>query len=103
MLTNEQRAAYERDGVIVVPNVFSAAEIDELSAGPARQCERMRGLIRPRLTTFVVLVLVGLAGLVSSEPFVPAIAGDTARLKTNKHPSKARIHFLLRLTAFINP
>ena len=30
MLTDAQRAAYECDGVIVVPNVFSAAEIDEL-------------------------------------------------------------------------
>ena len=30
MLSNAQRAAYERDGVIVVPEVFSRAEIDEL-------------------------------------------------------------------------
>jgi len=30
MLSDAQRAAYERDGVIVVPEVFSAAEIDEL-------------------------------------------------------------------------
>src|SRR3984893_11383396 len=30
MLSNAQRAAYERDGFIVVPDVFSAAEIDEL-------------------------------------------------------------------------
>jgi phytanoyl-CoA hydroxylase len=30
MLTDQQRAAYERDGVIVVPDVFSQAEIDEL-------------------------------------------------------------------------
>jgi hypothetical protein len=51
----------------------------------------------------VVLVLAVLAALVSSEPLVPAIAGDTARLKTKKHPSKARIHFLLRLTANVNP
>jgi phytanoyl-CoA hydroxylase len=32
MLSNAQRAAYDRDGVIVVPDVFSAAEIDELRA-----------------------------------------------------------------------
>ena len=32
MLSNAQRAAYECDGVIVVPDVFSAAEIDELRA-----------------------------------------------------------------------
>jgi ectoine hydroxylase-related dioxygenase (phytanoyl-CoA dioxygenase family) len=31
MLTDAQRAAYDRDGVIVVPDVFSAAEIAELS------------------------------------------------------------------------
>jgi hypothetical protein len=43
------------------------------------------------------VVLAALA--LSSESLVPAIAGDTARLKTKKHPSKARIHFLLRLTA----
>jgi phytanoyl-CoA hydroxylase len=30
MLSNKQRAAYERDGFIVVPEVFSPAEIDEL-------------------------------------------------------------------------
>ena len=30
MLSDQQRAAYERDGVIVVPEVFSPAEIDEL-------------------------------------------------------------------------
>jgi hypothetical protein len=30
MLTDAQRTAYERDGCIVVPNVFSPAEIDEL-------------------------------------------------------------------------
>ena len=30
LLTEAQRAAYERDGFIVVPDVFSAAEIDEL-------------------------------------------------------------------------
>src|SRR5260370_35343516 len=30
MLSDAQRAAYDRDGVIVVPDVFSAAEIDEL-------------------------------------------------------------------------
>jgi phytanoyl-CoA hydroxylase len=30
MLSNAQRAAYERDGFIVVPDVFSAAEIDKL-------------------------------------------------------------------------
>ena len=30
MLTEAQRAAYDRDGVIVVPDVFSPAEIDEL-------------------------------------------------------------------------
>src|SRR2546426_971963 len=30
MLSDEQRAAYQRDGVIVVPEVFSPAEIDEL-------------------------------------------------------------------------
>src|SRR5437764_5361926 len=30
MLTDAQRDAYERDGFIVVPEVFSAAEIDEL-------------------------------------------------------------------------
>ena len=30
MLSNAQRAAYERDGVIVVPEVFSPNEIDEL-------------------------------------------------------------------------
>jgi hypothetical protein len=30
MLTDAQRTAYERDGFIVVPNVFSPAEIDEL-------------------------------------------------------------------------
>src|SRR6478672_13556747 len=30
MLTDMQRAAYDRDGVIVVPDVFTAAEIDEL-------------------------------------------------------------------------
>ena len=30
MLTDAQRVAYERDGFFVVPNVFSAAEIDEL-------------------------------------------------------------------------
>ena len=30
MLTDAQRAAYERDGFIVVPDVFSAAEIEEL-------------------------------------------------------------------------
>src|SRR5262245_47166719 len=30
ILSEAQRAAYERDGVIVVPDVFSAAEIDEL-------------------------------------------------------------------------
>ena len=30
MLSNAQRAAYEQDGFIVVPDVFSAAEIDEL-------------------------------------------------------------------------
>ena len=30
MLTNAQRAAYDRDGFIVVPDVFSAGEIDEL-------------------------------------------------------------------------
>ena len=32
MLTQSQRAAYDRDGVIVVPDVFSAAEIAELRA-----------------------------------------------------------------------
>jgi len=32
MLSNAQRAAYDRDGVIVVPDVFSTAEIDELRA-----------------------------------------------------------------------
>ena len=32
MLTNAQRAAYDRDGFIVVPDVFSAAEIAELRA-----------------------------------------------------------------------
>jgi phytanoyl-CoA hydroxylase len=32
MLSNAQRAAYDRDGVIVVPDVFSAAEIEELCA-----------------------------------------------------------------------
>jgi len=32
MLTDTQRAAYDRDGVIVVPDVFSAAEIAELRA-----------------------------------------------------------------------
>jgi ectoine hydroxylase-related dioxygenase (phytanoyl-CoA dioxygenase family) len=32
MLTDAQRAAYDRDGVIVVPDVFSAAEIAELRA-----------------------------------------------------------------------
>ena len=32
LLTEAQRAAYERDGFIVVPDVFSAAEIDELRA-----------------------------------------------------------------------
>ncbi len=32
MLSNAQRAAYDRDGVIVVPEVFSLAEIDELRA-----------------------------------------------------------------------
>src|SRR5215207_239899 len=30
MLTDQQRAAYDRDGFIVVPDVFSPAEIDEL-------------------------------------------------------------------------
>src|SRR5215213_7884608 len=30
MLTDAQRVAYERDGFIVVPDVFSPAEIDEL-------------------------------------------------------------------------
>src|ERR1051325_5533830 len=30
MLTDAQRAAYDRDGVIVVPDVFSAAEVEEL-------------------------------------------------------------------------
>jgi phytanoyl-CoA hydroxylase len=30
MLTEAQRAAYDRDGVIVVPDVFSGAEIEEL-------------------------------------------------------------------------
>src|SRR5712692_3584495 len=30
MLSNAQRAAYDRDGVIVVPDVFTAAEVDEL-------------------------------------------------------------------------
>jgi ectoine hydroxylase-related dioxygenase (phytanoyl-CoA dioxygenase family) len=30
MLTDAQRAAYDRDGFFVVPDVFSAAEIDEL-------------------------------------------------------------------------
>lgn len=30
MLTDDQKAAYERDGVIVVPDVFTAAEIAEL-------------------------------------------------------------------------
>src|SRR5262245_57495721 len=32
MLTEAQRAAYDRDGVIVVPDVFTAAEIAELRA-----------------------------------------------------------------------
>jgi len=32
MLTDHQRQAYERDGVIVIPDVFSAAEIAELRA-----------------------------------------------------------------------
>ena len=32
MLSESQRAAYDRDGVIVVADVFSAAEIDELRA-----------------------------------------------------------------------
>ena len=32
ILTEAQRTAYERDGFIVVPDVFSAAEIDELRA-----------------------------------------------------------------------
>src|SRR5579872_1165288 len=32
MLTDTQRAAYERDGVIVVPDVFTVAEIAELRA-----------------------------------------------------------------------
>jgi hypothetical protein len=32
ILTDAQRAAYERDGFIVVPDVFSAAEIAELGA-----------------------------------------------------------------------
>jgi hypothetical protein len=30
MLTDGQRAAYDRDGFIVVPDVFSAEEIEEL-------------------------------------------------------------------------
>ena len=30
ILSDAQRAAYDRDGFIVVPDVFSAAEIDEL-------------------------------------------------------------------------
>src|SRR6266446_579900 len=30
MLSDAQRAAYDRDGVIVVPDVFTAAEVDEL-------------------------------------------------------------------------
>ena len=30
MLTEAQRQAYDRDGFIVVPDVFSPAEIDEL-------------------------------------------------------------------------
>ena len=30
MLTDAQRAAYDRDGFIVVPDVFSPAEIEEL-------------------------------------------------------------------------
>src|ERR1700693_5407230 len=30
MLSAAQRAAYDRDGFIVVPDVFSAAEIDEM-------------------------------------------------------------------------
>ena len=30
MLNDAQRAAYDRDGFIVVPDVFSPAEIDEL-------------------------------------------------------------------------
>jgi phytanoyl-CoA hydroxylase len=33
MLSTAQRAAYERDGFIVVPDVFSEAEIDELRRG----------------------------------------------------------------------
>src|SRR5947199_106035 len=32
MLTNAQRTAYDRDGVVVVPDVFSAEEIAELRA-----------------------------------------------------------------------
>ncbi|HVB18256.1 MAG TPA: phytanoyl-CoA dioxygenase family protein, partial [Stellaceae bacterium] len=32
MLSQSQRTAYDRDGFIVVPDVFSAAEIDELRA-----------------------------------------------------------------------
>src|SRR5438876_4721597 len=32
MLSNAQRAEYDRDGVIVVPDVFSPAEIAELRA-----------------------------------------------------------------------
>ena len=31
MLTDAQRAAYDRDGFIVVPNVFSAADVAELA------------------------------------------------------------------------
>src|SRR5579863_4405790 len=32
MLSDAQRTAYDRDGFIVVPDVFSAAEIEELRA-----------------------------------------------------------------------
>ncbi|MFI4947652.1 MAG: phytanoyl-CoA dioxygenase family protein [Alphaproteobacteria bacterium] len=40
MLSTAQRAAYDRDGVIVVPDVLSAAEIEELRAVTDRFVER---------------------------------------------------------------
>ena len=50
MLTDAQREAYDRDGVIVVPDVFSAADIAELR-GPMMA----KGVYTPPTATMHVL------------------------------------------------
>src|SRR5216683_2320594 len=47
MLSNAQRAAYDRDGVIVVADVFTPAEIDDLEDSHSAAEPRVRRLKSP--------------------------------------------------------